>query len=105
MEFTLRDGKILSVKGGDNDLASPSVNKQENTANYWWGLETDGKFNEFGLKEEEAYHDGGSYSFSYEYNEDGLLVKEILIDHNAWESTLTKTTTVSVSLWQPTGSL
>jgi YD repeat-containing protein len=94
LEFTLRDGKILSVKGGDFDIASPSVNKQENTANYWWGgLETDGKFNEFGLKEEIAYHDGGSWSFSYEYNEDGLLVKEEFIDHDAWESTLTKTTT------------
>ena len=93
-EFTFKDGKIISAKGG----GEASINKQENSASYY--LEGEGycgihiKFNEFGYKNSEHACDGANTYFNYEYNKDGLLVKmvEIYEDYSAGSS-LKNTTT------------
>ena len=76
VEFTLKDGKILSAKGGNEDYCEASVNKQKNTATYCFeggGYEVE--FNEFGYSKIEDSNWGSEDI--YEYNEAGLLVRVI----------------------------
>ncbi|MBO5839145.1 MAG: hypothetical protein J6R06_05680 [Bacteroidales bacterium] len=76
VEFTLRDGKILSAKGGNEDYCEASVNKQKNTATYCFeGGGAEVEFNEFGYSKIENL-EWGSEDI-YEYNEAGLLVRII----------------------------
>lgn len=91
VEFKLKNGKILSTKVGDysyDDL----IDKQENTARYHTYGTTYVKFNEFGYKE--IFTGDGAYitTINYEYNEDGLLVKSVVIDEDQAEGTSEKTT-------------
>lgn len=78
IEFTFKDGKIVSAKGGNEDYCEASVNKQKNSANYCYeGGGTEVEFNEFGYKKESSGDEGGFGSSNYEYNKDGLLVRRV----------------------------
>lgn len=76
MEFTLKNGKIVSAKGGNKWYCEASVNKQKNTATYCLETsETEVEFNEFGYKKAVSAGDEGESTETYEYNKDGLLVR------------------------------
>ena len=76
IEFTFKDGKIFSAKGGNEDYCEASVNKQKNTAIYCFeGGGTEVEFNEFGYKKAVSAGDEGESTETYEYNKDGLLVR------------------------------
>lgn len=94
VEFTLRDGKILSAKTSGSGFYNVGVNKQDNTAYYSdGGCDIKIKFDKLGYKEEkyECQDDGSSYF--YEYNKDGLLVKVVCTSASVWAPKPTKTTT------------
>ncbi|MBO7180979.1 MAG: hypothetical protein J6V51_05545, partial [Bacteroidales bacterium] len=94
MEFTLRDGKILSAKASGSSYSDASVNKQNNTA-YYSDVACDIKikFDELGYKEEKYECQDGGWENFYEYNKDGLLEKEVCTSSSVWEPKRTKTTT------------
>ena len=75
LEFTLRDGKILSAKASGSSYSDASVDKQNNTATYYTGSEIRIEFNKFGYSKIEDL-DWASED-TYEYNEAGLLVRII----------------------------
>ena len=78
VEFTFKDGKIDSAKGGNESYCEASVNKQKNTATYCFeGGGTEVEFNEFGYKKAVSAGDGGEGTETYEYNKDGLLVRRV----------------------------
>ncbi|MBQ1191456.1 MAG: hypothetical protein IIX43_04150 [Bacteroidales bacterium] len=78
VEFTLKNGKIVSAKGGNKWYCEASVNKQKNTATYCFeGGGTEVEFNEFGYKKAVSAGDGGEGTETYEYNKDGLLVRRV----------------------------
>ena len=78
VEFTFKDGKIVSAKGGNEGYCEASVNKQKNTATYCFeGGGTEVEFNEFGYKKAVSAGDGGEGTETYEYNKDGLLVRRV----------------------------
>ena len=92
LEFTLKDGKIVSATKFDGLCSLLSVNKQKNSATYDCNSERVYEFNEFGIKK---YSDSDfelGISHSYEYNEDGLLVKKVEISQDFVEGSSTKTT-------------
>jgi hypothetical protein len=94
VEFTLRDGKILSAKTSGSGFYNVGVNKQDNTAYYSdGGCDIKIKFDKLGYKEEkyECQDDGSSYF--YEYNKDGLLEKVVCTSSSVWAPKPTKTTT------------
>ena len=94
VEFTLKDGKILSAKGGNEGYCEASVNKQKNTATYCLeGGTTEVEFNEFGYKKAVFAYEEGEGTGTYEYNKDGLLVKVVRIFEDDFEGTSSKTTT------------
>mgnify|MGYP003409950778 FL=1 len=81
LEFTFKDGKIVSATKFDGLCSLLSVNKQKNSATYDCNSERVYEFNEFGIKK---YTDSGfeaGVSYSYEYNEEGLLLKRVEIYH------------------------
>ncbi|MBO5839300.1 MAG: hypothetical protein J6R06_06490, partial [Bacteroidales bacterium] len=93
-EFTFKDGKIESVKVSGSSIYNTRVNKQENSAYYSdEACDIKVKFNEFGYKEEVYECQDGGWTTTGEYNKDGLLVKEVVSTSNAWEGSLTTTTT------------
>lgn len=81
LEFTFKDGKIVSATKFDGLCSLLSVNKQKNSATYDCNSERVYEFNEFGIKKysDSGFEDGVSYS--YEYNEEGLLLKRVEIYH------------------------
>lgn len=81
LEFTFKDGKIVSATKFDGLCSLLSVNKQKNSATYDCNGERVYEFNEFGIKKysDSGFEDGVSYS--YEYNEEGLLLKRVEIYH------------------------
>ena len=80
VEFTLKNGKIVSAKGGNKWYCEASVNKQNNTATYCVeGGAVEVEFSEFGYKKESSGDEGGFGSSNYEYNKDGLLVRRVYI--------------------------
>lgn len=92
LEFTFKDGKIVSATKFDGLCSLLSVNKQKNSATYDCNSERVYEFNEFGIKK---YSDSDfelGISRSYEYNEDGLLVKKVEISQDYVEGSSTKTT-------------
>ena len=92
LEFTFKDGKIVSATKFDGLCSLLSVNKQKNSATYDCNSERVYEFNEFGIKK---YSDSDfelGISRSYEYNEDGLLVKKVEISQDNVEGSSTKTT-------------
>ena len=92
LEFTFKDGKIVSATKFDGLCSLLSVNKQKNSATYDCNSERVYEFNEFGIKK---YSDSDfelGISHSYEYNEDGLLVKKVEISQDFVEGSSTKTT-------------
>ena len=92
VEFKLKNGKILATKVGDGSYDDSLVDKQENTARHHLYGTTYVTFNEFGYKE--IFTGDGAYTttINYEYNEDGLLVKSVVIDEDRAEGTSEKTT-------------
>ena len=94
LEFTLRDGKILSAKASGSSYSDASVDKQDNTA-YYSDVACDIKikFDELGYKEETYECQDGGWKNFYEYNKDGLLEKEVCTSSSVWEPKPTKTTT------------
>ena len=93
MEFTLKNGKIVSAKGGNKWYCEASVNKQKNTATYCLETsETEVEFNEFGYKKEVSTAEDGERTETYEYNKDGLLVKGVIISKDYFEGTSYKET-------------
>lgn len=93
VEFTLKNGKIVSAKGGNKWYCEASVNKQKNTATYCSdGSETEVEFNEFGYKKAVSAGEVGESTETYEYNKDGLLVKVVRLFEDDFEGTTTKTT-------------
>ena len=92
LEFTFKDGKIVSATKFDGLCSLLSVNKQKNSVTYDCNSERVYEFNEFGIKK---YSDSDfelGISHSYEYNEDGLLVKKVEISQDFVEESSTKTT-------------
>ena len=80
VEFTLKNGKIVSAKGGNKWYCEASVNKQNNTAKYCVeGGAVEVEFNEFGYKKEEFNFEEENCVVSNEYNKDGLLVNTISV--------------------------
>lgn len=81
LEFTFKDGKIVSATKFNGLCSLLSVNKQKNSATYDCNSERVYEFNEFGIKKytDSGFEDGVSYS--YEYNEEGLLLKRVEIYH------------------------
>ena len=78
VEFTFKDGKIDSAKGGNKLYCEASVNKQNNTATYCVeGGAVEVEFSEFGYKKYSSGDEGASGSSNYEYNKDGLLVRRV----------------------------
>ncbi|MBQ1191943.1 MAG: hypothetical protein IIX43_06690 [Bacteroidales bacterium] len=105
VEFTLKNGKIVSAKGGNKWYCEASVNKQKNTATYCSdGSETEVEFNEFGYKKAVSVGEDGKSTDTYEYNKDGLLVKgvrisEDYIEGNSYKATITYTYDVMSQDW------
>ena len=94
VEFTLRDGKILSAKTSGSGFYNVGVNKQENSAYYSdGGCDIEVKFNEFGYKEEVYECQDGGETINHEYNKDGLLVKRIYEAGGEWMTSIKTTTT------------
>lgn len=93
LEFTFKDGKIVSATKFDGLCSLLSVNKQKNSATYDCNSERVYEFNEFGIKKytDSGFEDGVSYS--YEYNEDGLLLKRVEIYHDFVSESSSKGTT------------
>ena len=80
VEFTLKNGKIVSAKGGNKWYCEASVNKQNNTAKYCVeGGAVEVEFSEFGYKKEEFNFEEENCVVSNEYNKDGLLVNKISV--------------------------
>ena len=78
IEFTFKDGKIVSAKGGNKWYCEASVNKQNNTATYCVeGGAVEVEFSEFGYKKDSSGDEGAFGSSNYEYNKDGLLVRRV----------------------------
>lgn len=97
VEFTLKNGKIVSAKGGNKWYCEASVNKQKNTAIYCFeGGGTEVEFNEFGYKKAVSAGEDGESTETYEYNKDGLLVKVVLISEDYFEGTSDKATTTYI---------
>lgn len=93
VEFTLKNGKIVSAKGGSKLHCEASVNKQKNIATYCWETSmTMVEFNEFGYKEVVSDSEDGKSTETYEYNKDGLLVKGVIISEDYFEGTSHKAT-------------
>ena len=93
LEFTFKDGKIVSATKFDGLCSLLSVNKQKNSATYDCNSERVYEFNEFGIKKysDSGFEDGVSYS--YEYNEEGLLLKRVEIYHDFVSESSSKGTT------------
>lgn len=94
LEFTFKDGKIVSATKFDGLCSLLSVNKQKNSVTYDCNSERVYEFNEFGIKKytDSGFEDGVSHS--YEYNEEGLLLKRVEIYHDfVSESSMKGTTT------------
>lgn len=93
LEFTFKDGKIVSATKFDGLCSLLSVNKQKNSATYDCNSERVYEFNEFGIKKytDSGFEDGVSYS--YEYNEEGLLLKRVEIYHDYVSESSSKGTT------------
>lgn len=94
LEFTFKDGKIVSATKFNGLCSLLSVNKQKNSATYDCNSERVYEFNEFGIKKysDSGFEDGVSHS--YEYNEEGLLLKRVEIYHDfVSESSMKGTTT------------
>lgn len=93
LEFTFKDGKIVSATKFDGLCSLLSVNKQKNSATYDCNNERVYEFNEFGIKKysDSGFEDGVSYS--YEYNEEGLLLKRVEIYHDFVSESSSKGTT------------
>jgi hypothetical protein len=80
IEFTFKDGKIISAKGGNKGYCEASVNKQNNSAQYCVeGGSAEVEFNKFGYKNKEFNFEDQNCVISNEYNNDGLLVTTISI--------------------------
>ncbi len=93
LEFTFKDGKIVSATKFDGLCSLLSVNKQKNSATYDCNSERVYEFNEFGIKKysDSGFEDGVSHS--YEYNEEGLLLKRVEIYHDYVSESSSKGTT------------
>ncbi|MBO7181043.1 MAG: hypothetical protein J6V51_05870 [Bacteroidales bacterium] len=93
LEFTFKDGKIVSATKFNGLCSLLSVNKQKNSATYDCNSERVYEFNEFGIKKysDSGFEDGVSYS--YEYNEEGLLLKRVEIYHDYVSESSSKGTT------------
>lgn len=93
LEFTFKDGKIVSATKFDGLCSLLSVNKQKNSVTYDCNSERVYEFNEFGIKKysDSGFEDGVSHS--YEYNEEGLLLKRVEIYHDFVSESSSKGTT------------
>lgn len=93
LEFTFKDGKIVSATKFDGLCSLLSVNKQKNSVTYDCNSERVYEFNEFGIKKysDSGFEDGVSHS--YEYNEEGLLLKRVEIYHDYVSESSSKGTT------------
>lgn len=93
LEFTFKDGKIVSATKFNGLCSLLSVNKQKNSATYDCNGERVYEFNEFGIKKysDSGFEDGVSHS--YEYNEEGLLLKRVEIYHDFVSESSSKGTT------------
>lgn len=92
LEFTFKDGKIVSATKFNGLCSLLSVNKQKNSATYDCNSERVYEFNEFGIKKYSDTGFGDGFSHSYEYNEEGLLLKRVGIYQDFVDESTTKTT-------------
>ncbi len=94
IEFTLKNGKILSAKTSGPFFSDGWIIEQKNTAIYYnEGWEIEVELNEFGYKKEDYRGDFSGPTFNYEYNKDGLLVKMVEIEEDHYAGSSIKTTT------------
>ena len=93
LEFTFKDGKIVSATKSNGLYSLISVNKQKNSATYEFNGERQlYEFNEFGIKKYSDLSFGFEVSNSYEYNEEGLLLKRVEIYKDFVDESSTKNT-------------
>ena len=93
LEFNLKDGKIISAKDEFDFGTTPVIDKQKNIVTIVHNSEfSTFEFNEFGIKKYSISYIDYKISHSYEYNEDGLLVKKVEISQDLVEESSTKNT-------------
>ena len=93
LEFNLKDGKIISAKDEFDFGTTPVIDKQKNIVTIVHNSEfSTFEFNEFGIKKYSISYIDYKISRSYEYNEDGLLVKKVEISQDLVEESSTQTT-------------
>ena len=93
LEFTFKDGKIISAKDEFDFGTTPVIDKQKNIVTIVHNSEfSTFEFNEFGIKKYSISYIDYKISRSYEYNEEGLLVKKVEISQDFVEESSTKTT-------------
>lgn len=92
-EFNLKDGKIISAKDEFDFGTTPVIDKQKNIVTIVHNSEfSTFEFNEFGIKKYSISYIDYKTSHSYEYNEEGLLVKKVEISQDLVDESSTKTT-------------
>ena len=92
-EFNLKDGKIISAKDEFDFGTTPVIDKQKNIVTIVHNSEfSTFEFNEFGIKKYSISYIDYKISRSYEYNEEGLLVKKVEISQDFVEESSTQTT-------------
>lgn len=92
-EFDFKDGKVISAKTTSELCGSKSINKQKNIVVF--NCDSAGEvfgFNEFGINKQETQYFDALSSCSYEYNENGFLVKSVSVTEDGLEGTSTKMT-------------
>ena len=93
LEFTFKDGKIISAKDEFDFGTTPVIDKQKNIVTIVHNSEfSTFEFNEFGIKKYSISYIDYKISRSYEYNEEGLLVKKVEISQDFVEESSTQTT-------------
>lgn len=92
-EFNLKDGKVLSAKGSLKGWPQPKVDKQKNIAIFDKNDIITFEFCKHGIKEYVLQYVDARQGISYEYNEEGLLVKEVEIWQDYIEDSTNKTAT------------
>ncbi len=96
-EFNFKDGKIISATKFDGLCYLLSIDKNKNTVTYDCNASVVIEFTEFGIKKiTETTFEEGTFVTSYEYNENGLLIKRV---SNDWKGTITYTYDVMSQDW------
>ncbi|MEE0962411.1 MAG: WD40 repeat domain-containing protein [Bacteroidales bacterium] len=93
LEFNFEEGKIISAETKSELCPRNEIDTKKNIVNlYCDGFGTIIEFNEFGIKKIESAKFESSDCLSCEYNENGLLIKDVYISEDYIKGTSTKTT-------------